>query len=29
MICRHAFLARVSNARRVQVAGLGRLEEEE
>lgn len=28
MICRRAFRARVSNARRAQVAGLGRLDEE-
>lgn len=28
MICKRAFRARVSNARRAQVAGLGRLDEE-
>lgn len=28
MICRRAFRARVSNARRAQVAGLGKLNEE-
>lgn len=29
MIYRRAFLARVSNARRAQVVGLGRLDEED
>lgn len=29
MICRRAFLARVSNARMAQVVGLDRLDEED